>query len=70
MDELENKLTEIKLELCNNYKKTIEVKQLCDILQDKEDYNDHDYTDNTESQSTIIEVKCHIKLEINYVIVK
>lgn len=58
MDELENKLTEIKLELCNNYKKTVGVKQLlCDMLQSEEEYNDHDYTDNTESQSTVIEVK-------------
>lgn len=55
VDELESKLTEIKMELCNNYKKTIEVKKLCDILQNEEDYNDHDYTDNTESQSTLIE---------------
>ncbi|XP_071553122.1 uncharacterized protein [Temnothorax nylanderi] len=56
VDELESKLTEVKMELCNNYKKTIEVKKLCDILQN-EDYNDHDYTDNTESQHTIEEVQ-------------
>lgn len=57
MDELQSKLTEIKMELCNNYKKTIEVKKLCDILQSEEDYNDHDYADNSESQSTLVEVK-------------
>ncbi|XP_012530805.1 zinc finger protein 431 [Monomorium pharaonis] len=54
VDELENKLSQIKMELCNNYKKTIEVKKLRDILQNEEDCNDHDYTDNTESQSTLI----------------
>lgn len=62
MDELESKLIEIKMELCNNYKKTIKIKKLCNI-QTEEDYNDHDYTDNTESQSTLIEVKCYIKLD-------
>lgn len=62
MDELESKLIEIKMELCNNYKKTIKIKKLCNI-QIEEDYNDHDYTDNTESQSTLIEVKCYIKLD-------
>lgn len=69
MDELESKLTEIKMELCNNYKKTIEVKKLCDILQNEEDYNDHDYTDNTESQSTLIEVKYYMKLDENQSII-
>ncbi|KAL0114616.1 hypothetical protein PUN28_011724 [Cardiocondyla obscurior] len=56
ISELEGKLDEIKIEICKNYKKTVEVKKLCDILQNDEDYNDHDYTDNTESQSsTVIE---------------
>lgn len=55
VDELESKLTEIRMELCNNYKKTEEVKKLCAILQNEEEYNDHDYTDNTESQNTLIE---------------
>lgn len=54
------------MELCTNYKKTIEVKQLRDILQNEEDYNDHDYTDNMESQSTLITVKCQSLMEINY----
>ncbi|XP_011157841.1 zinc finger protein 2 homolog [Solenopsis invicta] len=57
VDELESKLIQIKMELCNNYKKTIEVKKLCDILQSEEDYNDHDYTDNTESQNTLMETQ-------------
>lgn len=57
------------MELCNNYKKTVEVKKLCDILQNEEDYNDHDYTDNTESQSTLIEVKYYVKLNKNQLII-
>ncbi|XP_011640316.1 zinc finger protein 676-like [Pogonomyrmex barbatus] len=55
VDELENKLHEIKIDLRSNYKKTIEVKKLCDILQNEEEYNDHDYTDNADNQSTVIE---------------
>jgi len=39
------------MELYKNYKKTTEVKKLCDILQNDEEYNDHDYTDSTGSQS-------------------
>lgn len=50
MDELETRLTEIKLELFNNYKRT--VKKLSNIFQNEEEYNDHDYIDNTiESQN-------------------
>lgn len=51
VDELENRLTEVKLELFNNYKRT--VKRLSDLFQNEEEYNDHDYIDNAESQSTI-----------------
>lgn len=50
MDELETRLTEIKLELFNNYKRT--VKKLSNIFHNEEEYNDHDYIDNTESQNT------------------
>jgi len=57
VDELENKLTKIKTELYKNYKKTTEVKKLCDILQNDEEYNDHDYTDSTGSQSAKTGVK-------------
>ncbi|KMQ92511.1 putative zinc finger protein 484 isoform x1 [Lasius niger] len=50
VDELETRLTEIKLELFNNYKRT--VKKLSNIFQNEEEYNDHDYIDNTiESQN-------------------
>lgn len=54
IDELENRLSEIKLELFNNYKKTI--KKLSDI-QNEEEYNDHDYIENIESQDTDGEIK-------------
>ncbi|XP_011256418.1 zinc finger protein 431 isoform X1 [Camponotus floridanus] len=47
VDELETRLTEIKLELFNNYKKT--VKKLPNILYNEEEYNDHDYIDSTEN---------------------
>ncbi|XP_012273310.1 zinc finger protein 436 isoform X2 [Orussus abietinus] len=45
IDELETRLAEIKLEIYTNYKRTI--KKI--VLQDDEDYNDHDYIDNSES---------------------
>lgn len=51
MDELETKLTEIKLELFNNYRRT--VKKLSNTFHNEEEYNDHDYIDNTESQNII-----------------
>ncbi|OAD54534.1 hypothetical protein WN48_06643 [Eufriesea mexicana] len=54
IDELESRLTEVKLELFNNYKKTI--KKISDI-QNEEEYNDHDYIENTESQDTDGEIK-------------
>lgn len=50
VDELETRLTEIKLELFNNYKRT--VKKLPNVFHNEEEYNDHDYIDNTESQNT------------------
>ncbi|KAG5325811.1 ZN235 protein, partial [Pseudoatta argentina] len=63
-DELKNKVTKLKTELCNSYKKTIEVHKLCDIFQNEE-YNDHDYTDNTESQNILTkEVQENIAEEI------
>lgn len=37
----------MKLELFNNYKKTM--KKISD-MQNEEEYNDHDYIENTESQ--------------------
>ncbi|CAK9813817.1 Zinc finger protein 235 [Anthophora plagiata] len=54
IDELESRLTEVKVELFNNYKKTI--KKIADI-QNEEEYNDHDYIENTESQGTDVEMK-------------
>jgi len=33
------------------------VKKLTDIFQNEEEYNDHDYTENAETQSTIVEVR-------------
>ncbi|EZA61757.1 hypothetical protein DMN91_004497 [Ooceraea biroi] len=53
VDEIENRLAELKLELFNNYRST--VKKLTDMFQNEEEYNDHDYTENAESQSTIVE---------------
>lgn len=44
---MENRLTEVKLELFNNYKRT--VKKVSD-MQNEEEYNDHDYIENIESQ--------------------
>lgn len=49
---------EIKIELFNNYKKA--VKKSSNTFHNDEEYNDHDYTDNTESQSTVVEVKTKI----------
>ncbi|XP_072761012.1 uncharacterized protein [Anoplolepis gracilipes] len=49
VDELETRLTEIKLELFNSYKRT--VKKLSNIFHNEEEYNDHDYIDNTDSQN-------------------
>ncbi|XP_076756055.1 uncharacterized protein LOC143426465 [Xylocopa sonorina] len=60
IDELENRLTEVKLELFSNYKKTI--KKLSDV-QNEEEYNDHDYIENTESQDTDGEIKFVLKDE-------
>ncbi|CAK9822982.1 Zinc finger protein 235 [Anthophora retusa] len=54
IDELESRLTEVKVELFNNYKKTM--KKIAD-LQNEEEYNDHDYIENTESQGTDVEMK-------------
>ncbi|KAF3424864.1 hypothetical protein E2986_05590 [Frieseomelitta varia] len=54
IDELESRLTEVKLELFNNYKKTI--KKISD-LQNEEEYNDHDYIENTESQDVDGEIR-------------
>ncbi|CAK9811836.1 Zinc finger protein 235 [Anthophora quadrimaculata] len=54
IDELESRLTEVKVELFNNYKKTI--KKIAD-MQNEEEYNDHDYIENTESQGTDVEMK-------------
>lgn len=48
IDELEARLGEVKLELFNNYKKTI--KKISDIIQNEEEYNDHDYIENVEGQ--------------------
>lgn len=61
IDELESRLLEVKLELFNNYKKTI--KKISDI-QNEEEYNDHDYIENTESQDTDVEIK-YIQKVIN-----
>lgn len=44
----------MKSEIFNNYKKTI--KKLSD-MQNEEEYNDHDYIENTEIQGTDMEVK-------------
>ncbi|XP_032667216.1 zinc finger protein 676-like isoform X2 [Odontomachus brunneus] len=52
-DELQNRIAEIKLDLFNNYKKT--VKELSDMFQNEEEYNDHDYADNAENQSAVVE---------------
>ncbi|XP_076644623.1 uncharacterized protein LOC143354426 [Halictus rubicundus] len=49
VDELESRLTEVKLELFNNYKRTV---QKVSDMRNEEDYNDHDYIENTESQDT------------------
>ena len=54
IDELESRLAEVKLEIFNNYKKT--VKKLSD-MQNEEEYNDHDYIENLESQGTDLEVR-------------
>ncbi|XP_076620715.1 uncharacterized protein LOC143341634 isoform X2 [Colletes latitarsis] len=54
IDDLESRLTEVKLELFNNYKKT--VTKISD-LQNEEEYNDHDYMESTESQGADMEVK-------------
>lgn len=56
-------MTEVKVELFNNYKKTI--KKISDV-QNEEEYNDHDYienienietVENTESQGTDVDMK-------------
>lgn len=62
MDELENRVAEVRLELSNNYKKTL--KKLSHLFQNEEEYNDHDYADNAESQSTVAEVKFYILYEV------
>lgn len=54
VDELETRLTEIKLELFNNYNKT--VNKLSNTFHNEEEYNDHDYIDSTESQIVETEV--------------
>ncbi|XP_017875013.1 zinc finger protein 714-like [Ceratina calcarata] len=54
VDELENRLTEVKVELYSNYKKTI--KQLSDE-QNEEEFNDHDYIENMDSQDADGEIK-------------
>ncbi|XP_076680788.1 uncharacterized protein LOC143375490 isoform X3 [Andrena cerasifolii] len=54
IDELESRLAEVKLEIFNNYKKT--VKKLSD-MQNEEEYNDHDYIENLESQGADLEVR-------------
>ena len=70
IDELEIRLTEVKLELFNNYKKT--VKKISDV-QNEEEYNDHDYIENTESQDAdgeigyVQKVTNYVKTKTNYV---
>jgi len=39
------------------------VKKLTDIFENEEEYNDHDYTENAETQSTIVEVRCDAMLD-------
>ncbi|XP_078035837.1 uncharacterized protein LOC144469440 [Augochlora pura] len=60
VDELETRLTEVKVELFNNYKRTV---QKISDLQNEEEYNDHDYIENTESQGTDVELKYEEKDE-------
>nr|XP_050856936.1 zinc finger protein 724-like [Vespula vulgaris]XP_050856943.1 zinc finger protein 724-like [Vespula vulgaris]XP_050856953.1 zinc finger protein 724-like [Vespula vulgaris] len=55
VDELENRLLEIKQELYNNYQKT--VTKISDLSKNEEEYNDHDYINNIENQTIEIELK-------------
>lgn len=55
VDELENRLLEIKQELYNNYQKTIT--KLSDLSKNEEEYTDHDYINNIENQAMEIELK-------------
>ncbi|XP_046602152.1 zinc finger protein 300 isoform X1 [Neodiprion pinetum] len=51
IDELEGRLAEVKLEIFTNYKRTIgKVSNI--IYPEEEDYNDHDYLENPETQSS------------------
>lgn len=51
VDELENRLAEIKVELFANYKRT--TRKLSNVVyQDEEEFNDHDYTENPDIQSS------------------
>lgn len=55
VDELENRLLEIKQELYNNYQKTIT--KISDLSKNEEEYNDHDYINNIENQTMEIVLK-------------
>ncbi|KAG7210531.1 hypothetical protein KM043_012051 [Ampulex compressa] len=64
IDELENRLTEVKLELFNNYKKT--VKKISDMIQNEEEYNDHDYIENTEGTEATIKYTQKLNKNASY----
>ncbi|XP_014601679.1 PREDICTED: zinc finger protein 2 homolog [Polistes canadensis] len=55
IDELENRLLEIKQELFNNYQKTIT--KITDLSKNDEEYNDHDYINNLEGETMEVELK-------------
>lgn len=56
-DELQSKVSTIKLKLFNSYKDTL--KEFSDLFQTEEEYNEHDYADNAESQNAVIEVELY-----------
>lgn len=63
IDELETRLVEVKIELFNNYKRT--VKKISDLMQTEEEYNDHDYIENAELQAADANVKYTQKISKN-----
>lgn len=65
IDELENRLLEIKQELFNNYQKTIT--KITNLSKNDEEYNDHDYINNLEGETMEVELKDdEISNELNY----
>ncbi|XP_011506031.1 PREDICTED: zinc finger protein 502-like isoform X2 [Ceratosolen solmsi marchali] len=60
-NELESKLTEVKLEISNLYKKTS--MKFLKINANGDEYNDHDYIDNLENVDTLSVVKIPGKMK-------